>query len=278
MNVSYLGPESSFTYQAACQLFPTRQLTAYASIPVCLRALFRKQVDLAVVPVENSLEGAVHHTIDLLSKHPEVEVKSEIVLPIKQQLLGNPATKITKILSHPQALAQSQQFLETHYPNVPLVATESTTAAAMYVAEHPKEDAAAIASLETAQHVGLEILAENIQDNELNQTRFWIVGDRKMTSQQSAPVKMSVILTLPANRPGMLHKMLAAFGWREINLSKIESRPLKTSLGEYFFVIDLLLDRPMTLVENALQEIKMLGGESQILGCYPVLTVEETRR
>lgn len=172
MNVSYLGPESSFTYQAACQLFPTEQLTAYASIPVCLRALFRKQVDLAVVPVENSLEGAVHHTIDLLSKHPEVEVKSEIVLPIKQQLLGNPATKITKILSHPQALAQSQQFLETHYPNVPLVATESTTAAAMYVAEHPKEDAAAIASLETAQHVGLEILAENIQDNELNQTRF----------------------------------------------------------------------------------------------------------
>ena len=134
MNVSYLGPESSFTYQAACQLFPTEQLTAYASIPVCLRALFRKQVDLAVVPVENSLEGSVHHTIDLLSKHPEVEVKSEIVLPIKQQLLGNPATKITKILSHPQALAQSQQFLETHYPNVPLVATESTTAAAMYVA------------------------------------------------------------------------------------------------------------------------------------------------
>lgn len=96
MNVSYLGPESSFTYQAACQLFPTEQLTAYASIPVCLRALFRKQVDLAVVPVENSLEGSVHHTIDLLSKHPEVEVKSEIVLPIKQQLLGNPATKITK--------------------------------------------------------------------------------------------------------------------------------------------------------------------------------------
>lgn len=183
MNVSYLGPESSFTYQAACQLFPTEQLTAYASIPACLRALFRKQVDLAVVPVENSLEGSVHHTIDLLSKHPEVEVKSEIVLPIKQQLLGNPATKITKILSHPQALAQSQQFLETHYPNVPLVATESTTAAAMYVAEHPKEDAAAIASLETAQHVGLEILAENIQDNELNQTRFWIIGDRKITSQ-----------------------------------------------------------------------------------------------
>ena len=114
----------------------------------------------------------------------------------------------------------------------------------------------------------------NIQDNELNQTRFWIVGDRKMTSQQPVPVKMSVILTLPANRPGMLHKMLAAFGWREINLSKIESRPLKTSLGEYFFVIDLLLDRPMALVENALQEIKMLGGKSQILGCYPVLTVE----
>ena len=141
MNVSYLGPESSFTYQAACQLFPTEQLTAYASIPACLRALFRKQVD---------------HTIDLLSKHPEVEVKSEIVLPIKQQLLGNAATKITKILSHPQALAQSQQFLETHYPNVPLVATESTTAAAMYVAEHPKEDAAAIASIRnsTARWIG----------------------------------------------------------------------------------------------------------------------------
>ena len=96
MNVSYLGPESSFTYQAACQLFPTEQLTAYASIPACLRALFRKQVDLAVVPVENSLEGSVHHTIDLLSKHPEVEVKSEIVLPIKQQLLAMQQQRLQK--------------------------------------------------------------------------------------------------------------------------------------------------------------------------------------
>ena len=159
--------------------------------------------------------------------------------------------RLQKILSIPRT-STITTVLETHYPNVPLVATESTTAAAMYVAEHPKEDAAAIASLETAQHMlDWRSLAENIQDNELDQTRFWIVGDRKMTSQQLAPVKMSVILTLPANRPGMLHKMLAAFGWREINLSKIESRPLKTSLGEYFFVIDLLLDRPMALVENA---------------------------
>ena len=88
MNVSYLGPESSFTYQAACQLFPTEQLTAYASIPVCLRALFRKQVDLAVVPVENSLEGAVHHTIDLLSKHPEVEVKTVVIVLVLVDVKG----------------------------------------------------------------------------------------------------------------------------------------------------------------------------------------------
>ena len=139
MNVSYLGPEKFIHLSGGLSAISYRTIDCVCFHP-CLFARFVSQTSRsAVVPVENSLEGAVHHTIDLLSKHPEVEVKSEIVLPIKQQLLGNPATKITKILSHPQALAQSQQFLETHYPNVPLVATESTTAAAMYVAEHPKK-------------------------------------------------------------------------------------------------------------------------------------------
>lgn len=272
MKVGYLGPESSFTHQAARKQFSTNLFT-YASIPACLKALLKDEVDLAIVPIENSLEGSVHHTIDLLSHEPELQVKNEVVLPIKQQFLIHPfldGKEIKKILSHPQALAQSQLFLEENYPEVELVPMPSTTAAAEYVANHPKESVAAIASEETAAYFNLKILYGNIQDNDLNQTRFWLLGKPTTHFLEETPSKMSLILTLPANQPGMLHKMLAAFGWREINLSKIESRPLKTSLGEYFFVIDLLLDRPYELIDNAITEIELLGGKVQNLGGYPV--------
>lgn len=267
--VGFLGPASSFTHQAA-RKFSASELIAYPSIPATLKAVAEGVLQAAIVPVENSLEGSVHATIDFLWQAQKLTVKKEIVLPIRQQLLGY--SKVIKgIYSHPQALAQSQNYLQEHYPNVPQFATSSTTAACKYVAAHPEEQLAAIAGKEAGERYDLTLLGADIQDNDLNQTRFWVV--EQTPSQQVAILsqqKMSLLVTMPNNLPGALHKMLAPFGWREIDLVKIESRPLKTSLGEYFFVLDLLVNQDPRLIENALTELRLLGGTAKVLGCYPV--------
>lgn len=270
MKIAYLGPESSFSHQAARRQFPKAQLAACATIPATMEAVVEGSADLAIVPVENSLEGSVHATIDHLSRNLALTVYSEIVLPVKQQLMAYQQEAFTAIYSHPQALAQSQQYLREHYPQAVLVPTQSTTAAAEFVANHPHQKAAAIASKEAAQRYHLAIIAHDIQDNDYNQTRFWLVGPRGRTADFGPPSKMTLVLRLPSNQPGALHKALAAFGWRDISLSKIESRPLKTNLGEYFFVIDLLLDRPEALIQNALEEVRLLGSDVRSLGRYPV--------
>lgn len=280
MKVGYLGPQRSFTYQAAGTCFATTDLVAYPSIPACLKAVETGELDYGVVPLENSLEGSVHATIDSLFHRPGLQVIREIILPIKQQLLTAnqlPLAEIRRVLSHPQALAQSQAFLEEYLPEAQLEAVASTTHAAQYVKAHPEEAVAAIASKDAAEHYGLTITSQDIQDNEGNQTRFWVVARPKQSKQSPGrPVKQTLLLTLPSNQPGALYQVLQAFGWRKIDLSKIESRPLKTSLGEYFFVVDLVWDKDPLLIENAITEIKLLGAAVRNLGAYPITLVTET--
>lgn len=282
MKIGYLGPKSSFTHQAAQKIALDAELIAFPSIPKCLLAAEQRLVDFAVVPVENSLEGSVHATIDHLFHKCGLTVVQEIILPIKQQLLTAPTTPIdalTKIMSHPQALAQCQDYLESQFPDVLLEAVASTTYAAEYVSQHPHEKIAAIASMQAAQQYALTVAATAIQDNDFNQTRFWLVASQRNDSSQkiqsSSADKMTILLTLPSNQPGALHKALAAFGWRNIGLSKIESRPLKTSLGEYFFVVDLVCEQSERLIKNALEEIQLLGVVVRNLGAYPVRTIPE---
>lgn len=279
MKVGYLGPESSFTYQAATTRFKPQELIAYPSIPNCLKALEAGDLDYGVVPLENSLEGSVHATIDSLFHRPGLQVKEEIILPIKQQLLtkGERSLKqIKKVLSHPQALAQCQAFLEERLPDVLLEAVSSTTYAAEYVQQHPEEAIAAIASRKAARYYGLEIAQQDIQDNAGNQTRFWVVAKPEQKRiNTKAVAKQTLLITLPSNQPGALHQVLQAFGWRNIDLSKIESRPLKTSLGEYFFVVDLVCDKESLLIQNAMEEIRLLGAKVRNLGAYPITLVAE---
>lgn len=282
MKVGYLGPQRSFTYQAAGTSFATEDLVAYPSIPACLKDLEAGFLDFGVVPLENSLEGSVHATIDSLFHRPGLQVVREIILPIKQQLLmakERPLSEIHRVLSHPQALAQSQTFLEEYLPQAQLEAVASTTHAAQYVQAHPEEAVAAIASKDAAGHYGLAIAQQDIQDNAGNQTRFWVVARPDRMKQSFEPaVKQTLLLTLPSNQPGALYQVLQAFGWRKIDLSKIESRPLKTSLGEYFFVVDLVCDKDPLLIANAITEIQLLGATVQNLGAYPItLVVEEPR-
>lgn len=280
MKVGYLGPKSSFTYTAAVNAFPDEELLAFPTIPACIKAVEYGDVKLAVVPIENTIEGSVNTTLDYLFFQTDLTVGGEIVLPIQQHLMVTPEHKnqwqqLTKIISHPQALAQCRQFIEDTFGDILVEQAPSTTYGASYVENHPQELVGAIAPKEAAGSYELEIVAENIQDIELNHTRFWVLGDKDVAID--LPVsgeKISLAITMPYNQPGSLHKALSAFGWREIDLSKIESRPLKTSLGEYFFLVDIDVEKPLELIHNALDEIRLLGGEIKIFGDYRVHPIE----
>ena len=274
MLVGYLGPKGSFTHDVATHSFPTSERIAYRTITDVIKAYENQEIDFAVVPVENSIEGSVHETLDYLFHQGTIQAVAEVVYPIKQQLLvAKKDRPIRTVYSHPQALAQGKAFLRAHYPDVAMEMTASTA----YVAEHPDLEIAAIAPLAAASEYGLEVQAKDIQEIENNYTRFWILGATEPAiSETLSPglQKVSLALTLPSNLAGALYKGLSTFAWRGINLTKIESRPLKTALGEYFFIIDLLNEAP-DLLQFAYQELDSLGIQTKVLGQYQVYTLKE---
>lgn len=271
MYVAYLGPRGSFTHHVALQSFPDAVHLSFETITEVMKAYERNEVSYAVVPIENSIEGTVHESIDYLFHQSDIQAVAEIVLPIAQQLMATEQFKpIEKIFSHPQAIAQGKKYIQAHYPKAFIEATASTAYAARYVASHPEEPYAAIAPQAAAREYGLHIIAQDIQEIAENFTRFWIIGSNHpeipLKSQQP---KLSLALTLPDNLPGSLYKAISVFAWREIDLTKIESRPLKTTLGEYFFILDVnhcLSEK----VQYALKELTSLGISYKILGYYLV--------
>ena len=276
MKIAYLGPKGSFSHHVVQTAFPNEELQAFANITDVIKAYEQGLVDYSVVPVENSIEGSVHESLDYLFHQADIQAVAEIVQPIHQQLMAVPGhTKIEKIFSHPQALAQGKKFIEEHYPEAKLEVTASTAYAAHFIAEHPDQPFAAIAPRNSATEYGLELIAEDIQEMEANFTRFWVLGSEIPTIPlQSQTEKMSLALTLPDNLPGALYKALSTFAWRGIDLTKIESRPLKTALGEYFFIIDVDYSAK-ELVHFARQELETIGIQYKILGTYPIFTIRD---
>ena len=276
MKIAYLGPKGSFSHHVVQTAFPKEKLQAFANITDVIKAYEQGLVDYSVVPVENSIEGSVHESLDYLFHQADIQAVAEIVQPIHQQLmavLGQ--SKIEKIFSHPQALAQGKKFIEEHYPEAKLEVTASTAYAAHFISEHPDQPFAAIAPRSSAAEYGLELIAEDIQEMEANFTRFWVLGSEIPTIPlQSQTEKMSLALTLPDNLPGALYKALSTFAWRGIDLTKIESRPLKTALGEYFFIIDVDYS-DKELVHFARQELEAIGIQYKILGTYPIFTIRD---
>ena len=271
MYVAYLGPRGSFTHQVAQQAFPDAELLAFANITEVIKAFESGQVDFSVIPVENSIEGSVHETLDYLFHQAEIYAVAEIIQPIAQQLMATSQGKdIEVIYSHPQAIAQGKQYIREHYPHAHIEMTASTAYAARFVAEHPDEAYAAIAPHAAAEEYGLEVIAQDIQEIDENYTRFWLLGKEAPQIQlPSQASKVSLGLTLPDNLPGALYKAMSVFAWRGIDLTKIESRPLKTALGEYFFIIDADYSDP-DLVHFSLKELTSLGISYKILGNYLV--------
>ena len=271
MTVGYLGPSGSFTHNVAVKAFPEANRMPFANITEVIKSYEEGFVDYAIIPVENSIEGSVHETLDYLFHQAEIEAIAEIIQPIKQQLLATTQTKkIEKIFSHPQAIAQGKKYIKAHYPAAKIEMTASTAYAARFIAEHPEENFAAIAPVAAAKEYGLEIIAQDIQEMDENYTRFWVLGHQKRSVDWAKlNQKVSLALTLPDNLPGALYKALSVFAWRGIDLTKIESRPLKTALGEYFFIVDVE-NKNDTLVSFALEELNVLGIDYKILGRYDV--------
>ncbi len=278
VSIAYLGPPGTYTEAAA--LAYRRQLAQenngeprlcpYPSIAQTLHSIIQKQARLAVVPVENSIEGSVAITLDLLWQLDTLEIQQALILPIRHALLSRASAleAIRAVHSHPQALAQCQQWLETFLPDVQRVPTNSTTEAL----EHLNEDltAGAIASQRAAQLYDLPILASAINDYPDNSTRFWVLGEQPSAGGSHT----SLAFSTPANVPGALVAPLQVFASRGINMSRIESRPTKRSLGEYLFFIDLEANASQTSVQVALSELASHTEILKIFGSYDVFAID----
>ncbi|WP_338750401.1 prephenate dehydratase [Bacillus sp. FJAT-52991] len=280
--IAYLGPEATFTDIAVRNGFPEEERIPYLTIPACMDAVIEGEADLAVVPLENALEGTVNLTIDYLFHEANLKIIGEMTAPIQQHLLVHKDhladwDQAEKIMSHPHAIAQCHKFLHTHFHGTSFEQMTSTAAAAQYISEHPEHRYAAIANSLSAKQYDLAIAKENIHDYSYNHTRFIVLAkeEQELTMPLTNPLdKTTIVVTLPSDRAGALYQVLSAFSWRDISLSKIESRPLKTGLGNYFFIIDIAQKVDDILLPGAFAEMEALGCSVQVLGSYQAYSIE----
>lgn len=266
MTVAFLGPEGTYSQEAALKHFGGMMpLAAATSIDEVFRRVETEEVGYAVVPVENSTEGAVGRTLDLLLATP-ARVCGEVMLPIRQCLMSKNKTigSITRVYSHTQSLAQCQHWLARHLPRAETIAVVSNAEAARLASR--ERGTAAIASRTAADLYGLQLLARNIEDEARNTTRFLV-----MASHDAAPSgkdKTSLILAT-RNVPGAIHELLTPLAANGVSMSKLESRPARTGLWEYVFYVDIEGHARDTNVARALSEIERKASLFKNLGSYP---------
>ncbi|OIJ21945.1 prephenate dehydratase [Anaerobacillus alkalidiazotrophicus] len=282
--IAYLGPKGTFTEMATISVFPSDERIPFRTIPDCMDAVSKNIVDFAVVPIENTIEGSVNLTLDYLIHNQKLLINGEITVPIEQQLLIHSNniknwTAIKKVYSHPHAIAQCHKFLRSLLPDAEFEYTNSTGSAADYVAQNPDQPIAAIANELAAKEYNLVVAEKNIHDYENNHTRFVILKNESSSMPESPSHyigdKTTLMVTLPADYPGALHHVLSAFAWRKLNLSKIESRPMKTGLGNYFFVIDVAMKMDEVLIPGVIAELEALKCQVTLLGSYPCYSLSK---
>ncbi|HID27168.1 MAG TPA: prephenate dehydratase [Methanosarcinales archaeon] len=272
MIIGLLGPEGTFSEKAAklwCSKWNMQSTLQYfTDIPDIVELVISDSVDCGIVPIENSIEGSVGVTLDSLLEY-KVNIIGEVIVPIKHCLLAlGKIEDIKVILSHPQALAQCRKYIKKHFKNTETRATGSTAHAAS-LAKYNKEFAA-IADAECADTYGLKILDSDIQDHKENFTRFVVLSKyRDLFKNTSNNFKTSIIVYLHKDRPGALYELLGEFAIREINLTKIESRPTKRALGDYLFYIDMIGSVQDKVIINALTNIEKKVDRLKVIGSYP---------
>ncbi|ENH97965.1 prephenate dehydratase [Gracilibacillus halophilus YIM-C55.5] len=276
--IGYLGPKGTFTKIAVDSMFNGEKKKSYQTIPECIDAVSNQEVKYAVLPLENAIEGTVNITLDYLIQTKNIKIVSEVIVPIRQHFMVHPSNvktweAVEGVYSHSHAIAQCHSFLRQKFPSLDSHSMKSTGAAAEYVSQHPERNIAAIANHLAAKEYDLSIVEKDIHDFDNNHTRF-VVLHHNETSLSSTQLeergqKTTLTISLPSDRPGALHQVLSAFAWRHLNLSKIESRPMKTGLGHYYFLIDIEQKMDDVLIPNAIAELESLGCTVDVLGSYP---------
>ena len=269
MRLAYLGPEGTYSEQAALERGGQAVLVPFPSIPAAVSAAEEGATDEAVVPIENSLEGAVTHTTDLLIHHTRLRIRSEIVLPIHHCLLIQPGVEhddVRVVYSHPQALAQCRGYLERNLPHAEPVASLSTAGAVRDMRGSDRV-AAAISSARAAEIFGATVADRDIEDVRSNRTRFVVLAPED--APRTGRDKTSICFDFSEDAAGTLHGALGELASRDINMIKIESRPVRRSLGRYIFLIDMEGHREDRIVREALEGIRARATMFKVLGSYP---------
>ncbi len=268
--VAYLGPPGTYSEEAALAHDPSAELVPCPSVRAAAAAVEAGTAHEAVVAIENSLEGPVTDTLDLLIHDSRLLICKELVLPIRHCLLARAGTRIEEVrvvFSHPQALGQCRRFIEERLGKAQAVASLSTVAAVEQMQAYKgKGPAAAIAPKRAASRYAVHMLAEGIQDAAENTTRFVVLASHD--ARPTGDDKTSIAFLLE-NRPGQLYRVIKEFADRSINLSKIESRPGKQSLGRYVFLVDFDRHREEPDARAALQAIAGLTSNLKVFGSYP---------
>jgi prephenate dehydratase len=305
MKVAFQGETGAYSEEAVFALCPEAAAVGYPSFEDVFEAVVNGDVAHGVVPIENSLHGSVHQNYDHLREYP-LEISGEVQIRIRHFLLGVPGTdagKITSVFSHPQALGQCRTFLKEKLPEADVLPSYDTAGAAKMIAGRGDISCAAIASIRAAHEYDLVIIAENIESNHFNYTRFLKLShptrsstkssSQKLSAQKRSqtepvstgpdsaeesdsidsasvvPIKTSIVYAQHENLPGSLFKSLAVFALRDIDLLKIESRPLVGSPGKYLFYLDLGGSIGDQSVINALHHLEEVAASVKILGSYP---------
>jgi len=266
LNVSFFGPEATYTHLAAREKFgSSANLRSTASIPEVFQEVSQGRVAFGVVPIENSTEGAVTHTFDSLVDS-DLQICAEIYLDIHHNLLSRSgkAADVQRIISHPQALAQCRGWLARQFPSLPVDEVASTAHAAVKAAADGS--LAAISSALAKEVYNLQTVAANIEDQSTNITRFVVIGN--LATKPSGDDKTSLVFSVQ-DKPGVLHQMLQPFARSRINLTKIESRPIKNKPWEYLFFLDLRGHREQSAVKKAIAGLEKNCLFLKILGSYP---------
>ena len=276
-----MGPSGTFTEQA---LLSQPDLAAadtrpIGSIPDVLNALVTDEIELGFVPIENAIEGAVNVTQDALAFDLDLLIQREVVLDVQLNLLARPGASLSKVhtvISFPVAIAQCRAYLREHLPDAEIQVASSTADAARLVGEGA-DGLAAIANPLAAQLYGLEPLAQAIEDHTGNQTRFLLLA-RDGVPQPTGHDKTSVVVYQRANEPGSLVTILHEFAARNIDLSRLESRPTRQGLGDYCFLFEFEGHIGDEVVADCLRDLKMKQGDVKFLGSYPAAGAADADR
>lgn len=266
LTIAYLGPEATFTHQAAIRRFGSSlHYSAQKTIADVFTEVSKNRADYGVVPVENSTEGVVTHTLDMFVDS-DLKVVSQIILPVQQCLLSkSPRPKIQKLFAHPQSLAQCRGWIQNHLPRVEIIETSSNARSAEFAAQ--EKNTAAIAGLLAAEKYGLPVLEHDIQDNAANATRFLVLG--RQCSPPTGNDRTSLMVSI-LDKVGALHRALDAFRRYRINLTRIESRPSKRKAWAYFFFIDCDGHVQDDKVTKAVRLLEEQSSFVKVLGSYPI--------